>query len=292
MASPAMTRRGRILGRVVFYGTAVLVGLPLAFSQVLIGVHRGPTSKAPAGFEEVRLTSEGLRLRGWLLARSDATRPAAIVVHGVGDSIESFVEVARTLGQRGHTVLLLDMRGHGGSEGSYTTLGGREREDVRAGLDFLSARGLASRGFLLEGHSMGAVAVLRAAAGRADVRAVVAEAPYDNYRNNVAHHAWLLYRIPRWLPLVPTTIAIAEWRAGFDADEVDAVAAARSVHAPLLAIVDGADLRMTEAIVRRVFEAHPGPKKLWVAPGAEHTGASLTSGYWPTVLGFLGENGV
>jgi len=285
-----MTRRGRILGRILFYGTAVFLGLPLAFSQVLIGAQRQPTSKAPAGFEEVWLSSEGLKLRGWLAVKPDTTRPAAIVVHGLGDSLESFVDVARDLGQRGHTVLLLDMRGHGGSEGNYTTLGGREREDVRAGLSFLIGRGLASHGLLLEGHSMGAVAVLRAAADRTDVRAVVVEAPYDDFRSNVAHHASLYYHIPRWLPLVPTTIAIAEWRAGFDADEVDAVAAARRIRAPLLAIVDGADPRMTEAIVRRVFDAHPGPKKLWVAPGADHTGASLSPAYWPTVSGFLDEN--
>jgi uncharacterized protein len=183
------------------------------------------------------------------------------------------------------------MRGHGGSEGRYTTLGGREREDVRAGLAFLAARGLASNGFLLEGCSMGAVAVLRAAADRADVRAVIVEAPYDDYRSNVAHHAWLYYRIPRFLPLVPLTIAIAEWRAGFDADDVDAVAASRRIRAPLLAIADGADPRMTEAIVRRVFDAHPGPKRLWVAPGTEHSGAILSVRYWPTILGFLDESG-
>lgn len=291
MAHLSMTRRGRILGRIVFYGAAVLLGLPLAFSQVLIGVHRQPVSKVPAGIEEVWLTSEGLKLRGWLLPGADAARPAALVAHGLGDSLESFVDVGRKLAARGHAVLLLDMRGHGGSEGNYTTVGGREREDVRAGLAFLASRGLASRGFLLEGHSMGAVAVLRAAADRDDVRAVVVEAPYDDFRNNVAHHAWLFYRIPRWLPLVPTTIAIAEWRAGFDADEVDCVAAARRIRAPLLAIVDGADPRMTEPIVRRVFDAHPGPKKLWVAPGAEHTGASFSQGYWPTVLTFLSDNG-
>jgi pimeloyl-ACP methyl ester carboxylesterase len=290
--APPVTRRGRLLARIVFYGLALFVGLPLAFSQVLIGTHRQPVSKAPAGVEEVWITSQGLKLRGWLLAGTDRSRPAALVAHGLGDSLESFVDVARRLAARGHPVLLLDMQGHGGSEGRYTTLGGLEREDVRAGLAFLAARGLASQGFLLEGHSMGAVAVLRAAADRGDVRAVVVEAPYDDFRSNVAHHAWLYYRIPRWLPLVPTTIAIAEWRAGFDADEVDCVAAARRIRAPLLAIVDGADPRMTEAVVRRVFDAHPGPKKLWIAPGAEHTGASLNKGYWPTVLGFLDEFGV
>jgi len=121
---------------------------------------------------------------------------------------------------------------------------------------------------------------------------MVLEAPFDSYRESVYHHARLLYGLPRWFPLIPSSIAVAEWRAGFDADEVDAVAAARRVRAPLLAIVDGADPRMPEAVVRRVFDAHPGPKRFWVAPGAPHAGASLTAGYWREVFGFLEENGL
>jgi fermentation-respiration switch protein FrsA (DUF1100 family) len=73
---------------------------------------------------------------------------------------------------------------------------------------------------------------------------------------------------------------------------VDAVAAARRVRAPLLAIVDGADDRMPEAVVRRVFEAHPGPRRLWIAPGAGHVGASAHPDYWPVVTGFLEANGL
>jgi hypothetical protein len=74
--------------------------------------------------------------------------------------------------------------------------------------------------------------------------------------------------------------------------DADAVAAARAVHAPLLAICDGLDPRMPEAVVRRVWNAHPGPKRFWVARQADHVGAMLDADYWKTVLGFLDENGV
>jgi hypothetical protein len=248
-------------------------------------------SPAPAGVQELAVSCEGLRLRAWLYAGTPE-RAAAVVVHGVGDSLESMTDVAGTLRRRGHTVLLLDLRGHGGSQGRHMSLGGREREDVRAAMGELSRRGLAPSGILLMGCSMGAVAVLRAGVDRDDVRAVVAEAPFDSYRETVAHHARLLYGLPRWVPLIPAAIALAEWRAGFDADQVDAVAAARKIRAPLLAIADGADPRMPEPVVRRVYDAHPGPKRFWVAPGAEHTGARLCADYWKTVLGFLDENGV
>ena len=285
------TRRARVLARVVSYAVAILVGVPLAFSQVMIGSFRQPAHPAPPGYEEGRVESEGLKLRTWTL-RGRPDKAAVVVGHGVGDTLESFTDFASRLNARGHTVLLLDFRGHGGSEGFYTTLGGREREDVRAAAQSLRDRGLAGSGLVFIGFSMGAVAVLRAAVDQPDVKAVVAEAPYDTYRDNVAHHAWLLYKIPRWVPIIPIAISIAGWRADFDPDDVDAVAAARRLRAPLLAIVDGDDDRMPEAVVRRILDAHPGPKRRWVAPGAGHVGASLNADYWPTVLGFLEENGV
>jgi pimeloyl-ACP methyl ester carboxylesterase len=139
---------------------------------------------------------------------------------------------------------------------------------------------------------MGAVAVLLAAADQDDLRAVIVEAPYDTYRNTVTHHAKLLYGLPAWVPIIPLAIRAAEWRAGFDADDIDVVQAARRIRAPLLAIVDGADPRMTEAIVRRVFDAHPGPKRLWVADGVDHVGAIQHPDYRRQVSGFLEANGL
>ena len=284
-------KRKAFLARIVFYSAVALVAIPLAFSQVMVKTHRQPVHSVPPGFEEGRVVSEGLRLRTWTL-RGHPDKAAVVVGHGVGDSLESFTDLASRLNARGHTVLLLDFRGHGGSDGAYTTLGGREREDVRAAAQSLRDRGLAGAGLVFMGFSMGAVAALRAAVDQPDVKAVIVEAPYDTYRDNIAHHAWLLYKLPRWTPIIPIAVAFAGWRAGFDPDDVDAVAAARRLRAPLLAIVDGADDQMPEAVVRRIIDAHPGPKRLWVAEGAGHVGASLIVGYWPVVFGFLEENGI
>ena len=283
--------RHPILGRAAFYSLVVLGLVPMAFCHVMTRPFRQPTSPPRAGFTEGRVVSDGLRLRTWTRAGSPS-RPAVVIVHGVGDSLESFVDLGLEFVARGHTVLLLDTRGHGGSEGNVMTLGARERGDVRAAMDRLRRDGMAASGLLLVGHSMGAVAVLRAAAGQPDVRAVIAEAPYDTFRETIARHARLLYGLPRWVPLIPLSIALAEWRGGFDADEVDAVAAAAQARGALLAIADGADVRMPEVVVRRVFDAHPGPKRMWVAPDAGHVGASFHPDYWPTVTAFLAENGL
>ena len=287
----AALRRRPWLSRLVFYAVVILVAVPLAFSEVLLRGSPQTASPPRPTYVPGSVSSDGLRLRTWTrVGRPD--KPAAVIVHGLGDSLESYVDRADVLHRRGHTVLLVDLRAHGASEGRYTTLGGREREDVRAAMDALRAAGQAGAGLMLMGHSMGSVAVLRAAAGQRDVRAVIVEAPYDNYRANVYHHAALLYHLPSWVPIIPITIAIAEWRAGFRADDVDAVAAARALGAPLLVIADGADPRMPETVARRVADAHPGLHRVWVAPGAEHVGAFLHPDYWPVVLSFLDAAGV
>lgn len=278
--------------RALLYGGALLLGIPWAFSVVMTGIHRVPPSPLPAPWQEVRLRSaDGLALRA-ALRPGDKARPAFVIAHGLGDTLESFLDIGGAFATRGHSVLVVDLRGHGGSEGRHTTLGGLEQRDVTAGLEHLRAAGLARGGFVLFGFSMGAVAVLHAAVDQPDVKAIVAECPYDTYRDTIAHHAQLLYGLPRWVPLIPLAIRIAEWRAGFDADAIDSVAAARRIRAPLLLIVDGLDPRMPEPVVRRVLDAHPGPKQLWVADGVDHVGAQFHPEYAARVSAFLRSAGV
>jgi alpha-beta hydrolase superfamily lysophospholipase len=281
--------RAKIVGRVFFYGTVVFALLPLAFSQVMLRLPRQPTGPALPPFEEAFVACEGLRLRTWT-ARGRPERAAVVIVHGLGDTLESYAEHARLLNRRGHTVLLVDLRAHGGSEGRDSTLGARERADVRAAARHLRERGLAGAGIVFMGFSLGTAAVMGAAPDEPDVRAVVLEAPFDTARATVAHHGWLLYRVPRWVPLGRLALAIAGWRAGFDPDDVDLVKAAARLTAPLLTIVDGDDPRMPEAVVRRVYDAHRGPKQIWIAAGVPHVGAILRPDYWQHITGFLEQH--
>jgi hypothetical protein len=49
---------------------------------------------------------------------------------------------------------------------------------------------------------------------------------------------------------------------------------------------------MPETVMRRVYDAHPGPKRIWTAPGAPHSAGGNAPGYWETVFGFLEANGL
>ena len=286
-ARRSLGRGTRLVLRTAFHATVWLAGVPLLFSLLITRTYRTDATPPPRGFEEVRVSSNAIRLRAWL-ARGDDRRPAVVAVHGLGSSLEDLAEVAPAYRRRGHTVLLLELRGHGASEGEHGTLGALEAEDVRAAMSHLRRVGLARSGLILTGSSIGGVCVLRAGVGAPDVRAVIAEAPYSSLREVIAQYAEKLYGRAA-LPFVPLSVAFAEWRGRFDADEVDAVAAARGLGAPLLVIMDGADDWVPESMVRRVWEAHGGTRRLWTASGAPHAYAVTHPGYWPEVLRFLDD---
>jgi len=287
------TRGGRLVLRVAFYSAVVFIALPATFCHVMTHVPPQETSRPPHDFEEIRVQSGSLRLRGCLgRGPMPPTRAGVVIVHGFGDNLESYVEVGRAFRKRGHPVLLVDLRGHGGSEGKGTTLGDHEKGDVRAALAHLRSVGLGAKGLVLVGYSLGAASSLLAAAEERDLSAIIVESPFDTMRETVAHHGQLLYGIPRWVPLAPIAIAFAELWKGFDADRIDTVAAARRIRAPLFALVGGVDPRMPEPVVRRIFDAHPGPKKLWVVPGADHVGAQLHRDYDRRLFEFLEEHGL
>jgi pimeloyl-ACP methyl ester carboxylesterase len=167
--------------------TAGLVVVYLAIGYVVAARFsapvRKPVERTPADvgldYREVNVRStDGLVLSAWWVERKNSPR-AAVLVHGwVGDKSDlHVVETARVYERAGYNVLMLDLRGHGGSEGERVTLGYREARDVRGALSWLEERGFDPEEVVLHGWSMGGAAVLRAAPGTG-VAAVVEESAY------------------------------------------------------------------------------------------------------------------
>jgi pimeloyl-ACP methyl ester carboxylesterase len=102
-----------------------------------------------------------------------------VVLHGYPANKADLLPIAGALHSR-FTVLLVDFRSFGTSDGRVTTLGFRERADLRAAVDALAQRGHTRIGVF--GYSLGgAVAILGAAEDRR-IRAVAAWAPFADLR--------------------------------------------------------------------------------------------------------------
>jgi pimeloyl-ACP methyl ester carboxylesterase len=147
---------------------------------------------SPADFklsvEEVSIpTAEGRRLAGWLLPRHGA--PAVVMLHGYPAEKADLLPIAAKLRNR-FTLLLLDLRYFGRSEGRATTLGLRERDDLRRAIDALAARGFT--GFGVFGFSLGGAIAVTTAAEDRRIRAIAVYAPFSDLRE-LGHelYAWM-----------------------------------------------------------------------------------------------------
>src|SRR5215203_6966421 len=95
------------------------------------------------GYEEVEvLSTDGIKLRSWWVPTEDSTRAAVLVPGWGGYKFEE--HLLRTLPvyhDAGYSVLMLDLRAQGESDGSRRTLGYREVRDVRGALAWLQQQG-------------------------------------------------------------------------------------------------------------------------------------------------------
>lgn len=142
-----------------------------------------PPEQTPADegldFRDVSFEStDGLGLKGWWVPSDDSTK-AVVLVHGLegNKSDQHVLKTASVYHGAGYSVLMLDLRGHGESEGGRTTMGYQEVRDVQGALSWLGERGFGPNQILLHGWSMGGATVLRAAP-RKGVAAVVEESGY------------------------------------------------------------------------------------------------------------------
>jgi len=131
------------------------------------------------GYSEVRLLStDGVRLSAWWVP-VEGSSLAAVLVPGWGGYKfdEHLLQTLPVYHDAGYSVLLLDLRAQGESDGTRRTLGYREVRDVRGALAWLQQQGYRLDQIVLHGWSMGGATALRAAPGMG-VAAVVEEAAY------------------------------------------------------------------------------------------------------------------
>lgn len=202
---------------------------------------------------------------GWV-ARG-AGSGAVLLLHGVRADRRAMQERALFLNRLGYTVLLIDLPAHGESAGERITFGAREAGGVRAALHYLQ-RNLPGEKIGVIGVSLGAAALVLSEPG-AQLSAVVLESMYPTIGEAVENRlamrlgppgAWLAPLLLHQLPL-RTGVQVAQLRP------VDAIT---RLQAPLLIVGGEHDLHTTPAQTRKLFDAAPGPKQLWIVPEAAH----------------------
>lgn len=271
----------RMVIEILKIGVAVAVGLPVFlyfFQEKMLFHPTPPVSSVPrparGEVEDVRLVApDGVQLSGWFVRSAVdhgiGRAPLLIYFGGNAEEVSWLVGIADRFA--GHSLLLLNYRGYGGSGGRPGESAlfadallvydyGRQRRDVDA-----------SR-ILVMGRSLGSGVAVHLATQR-QLAGVILVSPYDSVRA-------LAQSIYPWLPV---GLLLKH--------PFDSLSRAGGLAAPLLCVVAGNDSVIPPANSRRLFEAWGGRDKRWIeVPGAGHDDLSDEPRYWEEIALFLGRS--
>jgi alpha-beta hydrolase superfamily lysophospholipase len=241
---------------------------------------------------------DGVLLRGWKVRSKNPNGNWVLLFHGQADNRVGTIGQSEFLLRAGYSVIMMDARAHGASEGSIATYGWLERNDTRAIIDALlvsersrvlsvqaseqhlpgtAVSSPAPAHIFALGESMGAGIVLQSAAADPRIEAVVAESPFASLREATYDYAGL-QKYP-WLgktffvPGAWTLLYRGERIAGFPATEVSPQHAVAARAFPVLLICDENDVVLPCRHAEMIYAAARGPKQLWIVPRAFHTAA-------------------
>lgn len=132
--------------------------------------------------EKVHISGyDGTKLQGYYIpSYNDQSTKTAIILHGYAGQNTDMAIVAQTYSELGFKILLPDLRGHGLSEGEFSTFGRFEAYDLKKWINYLLRTYGATDEILIHGVSMGASTVLLSSALSLpeNVKMMVVDSPY------------------------------------------------------------------------------------------------------------------
>jgi pimeloyl-ACP methyl ester carboxylesterase len=237
-------------------------------------------------WQEVRFgTVNGRMLGAWLVPATPAA-PALVLLHGWGGNAEMMLPLAAPLHRAGYSLLLVDARNHGMSDGDSFSSLPRFAEDLDHAIDWLKGRPGTDPGRIgVLGHSVGAAAALLAASRRNDLAAVVSLAAFAH--PEAMMRRWLAGKNIPWRPLGWYILKYVERAIGHRFNAIAPCNTICRVGCPTLIVhgTEDATVPVDEAQRIHAGRAHDGVQLL-LLPGGHDEYDDIDRGL-EEVIGFL-----
>lgn len=185
--------------------------------------------------EDVWIESfDGRRLHGYFI-QNEKARKVVISFHGYNTEARKEYPLHHSYYQDGYTVLIVDQRGVGKSQGPFITMGLLERRDCLRWIDYVVARYGGDVQILLEGLSMGATTIMMAAQDihAPQVKGMIVNCGFNSCSDQLAYTITRLLHLPRF-PMLATVKLYARLLAKYDMDAITAAESLANSDIPLL----------------------------------------------------------
>lgn len=273
-----------LAGLLILTFVGFFIVIPVGYGIAATTMPRQPVGTAPAGFENITLTTaDGDRLDAWYVpSQSGAT---IVLVHGASASREAVRSYAEMLFNNNFGVLAFDQRGQGASEGQTNLYGWQGSSDVAAAVRFLMTQSdVRAIGGL--GLSLGGEILLGAASENPELKAIVAEGTTHRSMAEfraIASHSELVRALQPWV-----TYGTIQLLTG-DAPPLPMLDSIRESHSTQFLFIAAQDASDEVEYAQTFVSAAPGRTQLWIIPNGGHIGGfpNYPDEYQRQVVGFF-----
>ncbi|MCF2150514.1 lysophospholipase [Desmonostoc muscorum LEGE 12446] len=218
-------------------------------------------------YEEVWLpvavkTGKVEHIHGWWIKAKQPNAKVLLYLHGNGINIGANIGHANRFYQLGFSVLLIDYRGYGRSEGSFPNEK-RVYEDAATAWNYLvQQQEISPRQIFIYGHSLGGAIAIDLAVKHSQAAGLIVESSFTSVRDLIA------YRNMFWM--FPVDLILTQ--------QFESIKKLPNLKMPVLFIHGVDDFVVPSFMSQKLYAAAPEPKQLLLIPAAEHNNTALVAG--------------
>ncbi len=234
---------------------------------------------------KIELTNNNKQLTSYVIDNQSLNW--VIIVHGYQSSSGSMDFATTEFDKQNYNVLVVDLQGHGQSEGHVTTFGNHDSKDIVAWTNYIESQ-YPCDSIVLYGVSMGASTILNGSdMYSSSVKVIISDSAftsiYDIFtfhvQNNLSVINDLLLTSLEWFStsLLETNIHIGPSHYVATND------------IPTLFIHGTNDEVVPLSNVYKLYQSNLGKKQLYIVEGAGHVGSHNINNnkYWDTIFSFI-----
>jgi len=230
--------------RFIFFPSSVIEVTPEKFSIPYEDVWLPVTAKS----------GQVERLHGWWMPAKHPNSKVLLYLHGNGENISANVSHAHRFYQLGFSVLLIDYRGYGRSEGSFPNEMNVYQDAETAWNYLVNQRKIAPQQIFIYGHSLGGAVAIDLAVKQHTAAGLIVEGTFTSVRE------------------------VIDYRNVFRSFPIDLILNQRfesikkltQLKMPVLLIHGTADATVPSFMSQKLYAVAPEPKKLILVEGAGH----------------------
>lgn len=206
-------------------------------------------------------------IKGWY-SQSDSGSNCVIILHGISANKSYMLAEASQFKSWGYSVLMIDFRGHGKSDGNCSSFGRKETEELDSAYNYAKAKG--NQHIIIYGMSMGAIVGMKAIADHSiHPDGIILDAPFGNLKSHFKSRAEILgFPTEPFATLVTLWIGIERGYNGFDHGGYEY---ANKISCPVLVQWGRKDRYVSDKEIEKIYHSiSSSDKELVVYENADH----------------------